>query len=373
MAKRDYYEVLGVTRDASEDDIKKAYRTLAKKYHPDVSKEPDAETKFKEIQEAYEVLSDPAKRDQYDRFGHEGPGFGSGFGSGFEGFNFGGFGGFGGFDDILSSIFGGSRRGSRPSGKTRGADLRTSITISFEEAAFGVEKELAINKYETCAECSGLGAESRSDIEICPKCHGRGRVIHEQNSLFGRIQTETACSNCRGSGEIIKNKCKTCGGEGRVRKTARVKVKIPAGIDDGQGLKLSGYGEAGAKGGTPGDLYINISVQPHEIFERDGLDIYMEMPITFSQAALGATVSVPTLTGPVKLKIPAGTQTGTKFKLSRKGIASSRAGTTGNQYVLVKVVTPTHLSAEQKELFNRLSKTNEKPASFFEKIKKFFS
>jgi molecular chaperone DnaJ len=218
-----------------------------------------------------------------------------------------------------------------------------------------------------------LGAESRADIEICPKCHGRGRVLHEQNSLFGRIQTETTCSNCRGTGEIIKNKCKTCNGEGRVRTTSRVKVKIPAGIEDGQGLKLTGYGEAGLKGGAPGDLYINITVQPHEIFERDGLDIHMEMPITFSQAALGATISVPTLTGPVSLKIPAGTQTGTKFKLARKGITNSRTGAVGNQYVIAKVVTPTHLSSEQKEIFTRLSKTNEKSESFFDKIKKFFS
>ena len=368
MAKRDYYEVLGVSRDASEDEIKKAYRTLAKKYHPDVSKESNAEDKFKEVQEAYEVLSDPAKREQYNQFGHNG----SNFGSAFEGFNFGGFGGFGGFDDILSSIFGGTRRSTRATGKTRGADLRTSITISFEEAAFGAEKEIAINKYETCTTCNGLGAESRTDIETCPQCHGRGRVIVEQSSLFGRNQTETACSNCNGSGEIIKNKCKTCNGEGRIRQTVRIKVKIPAGIDDGQGLKLSGYGEAGTKGGIPGDLYINVTVRPHEIFERDGLHIYMEMPITFSQAALGDTVSIPTLTGDVNLKIPAGTQTGTKFKLNRKGIANSRTGVTGHQYVIIKVVTPTHLTNDQKELFTRLRGTNEKSSSFFDKIRKFF-
>src|SRR5690554_4606940 len=243
MAKRDYYEVLGVSKTATEDEIKRAYRTLAKKYHPDVSKEPKAKEKFIEIQESYEVLSDPAKREQYDRFGHSGPDIGSST----EGFNFGGFGGFGGFDDILSSIFGGTRHSSRSSGKSRGADLRTSIAITFEEAAFGVEKELAINKYETCNVCSGLGAESRNDIETCSQCRGRGRVVVEQSSLFGRIQTETICSKCNGTGEIIKNKCRHCNGEGRIRKTANIKVKIPAGIDDGQGLKLSGYGEAGAK------------------------------------------------------------------------------------------------------------------------------
>lgn len=368
MAKRDYYEVLGVPRTASEEEIKKAYRSLAKKYHPDVSTEENAAEKFKEIQEAYEVLSDPAKREQYNQFGHEGPQMG-----GFDGFNFGGFGGFGGFEDILSQMFGGRTRTSgnarRP---TRGSDLRTSLTISFEEAAFGTEKEITISKYETCSHCNGLGAESKNDISVCSRCHGSGRVIVEQASIFGRIQTETACPTCGGSGEIIKNKCGVCGGEGRIKKQSKIKVRIPSGIEDGQGLKLSGYGEAGRKGGMNGDLYINVNVRPHEIFERDGLDVYMEMPITFSQAALGGEIIVPTLSGNVSLKIPGGTQTGTKFKLTGKGIHNSRTLETGHQFVIVKIVTPTKLSAEQKDLFKKLSKTDEMSESVFSKIKKFF-
>lgn len=364
MAKRDYYEVLGVSKTASDEEIKKAYRTLAKKYHPDISKEENAAEKFKEVQEAYEVLSDPTKREQYNQFGHEGPNMGQGF----DGFNFGGF---GGFEDILSSVFGGGRTTGRTQ-SNRGADLRTSITLTFEEAAFGVEKEVTINKYETCSACSGLGAESKNDVTVCPKCRGRGRVVMEQNTLFGRIQTETTCPTCEGTGEIIKNKCSVCGGAGRVRKATKVKVKIPSGIDDGQGFKLSGYGEAGRKGGVSGDLYISVNVKPHEIFIRDGLNIYLEMPITFSQAALGDNIEVPTLTGNVNLKIPTGTQTGTKFKLSNKGIFNARTTETGHQFVVVNIVTPTRLTNEQKELFNRLQKTNEKTENVFEKIKKFF-
>ena len=367
MAKRDYYEVLGVSKTANEDEIKKAYRTLAKKYHPDVSKEENAAEKFKEVQEAYEVLSDPTKREQYNQFGHQGANFGGG-GAGFDGFNFGGF---GGFEDILSSMFGGGS--SRSSGRSnRGADLRTSITISFEEAAFGLEKELIINKHDTCSTCSGLGAESKSDISVCSTCRGRGKILTEQNTIFGRIQTESTCSTCGGSGETIKNKCKTCSGEGRVKKQSKIKIKIPAGIDDGQGFKLSGYGEAGRKGGSHGDLYVNVNVKPHELFVRDGLNIYMEMPITFSQAALGDTVEVPTLTGNVSLKIPAGTQTSTKFKLTNKGIANARTNRTGHQYVVVQVITPKKLTNEQKELFKKLSKTNEQNDNVFEKIRKFF-
>jgi molecular chaperone DnaJ len=213
---------------------------------------------------------------------------------------------------------GGARRADSVRRQTRGNDLRTSLTITFEEAAFGTEKEISINKYETCPNCSGLGAESKQDISVCSRCHGTGRVVVEQNSIFGRIQTETTCPTCGGNGEIIKNKCSVCGGAGRVKKLSKIKVRIPSGIDDGQGLKLSGYGEAGTKGGMNGDLYININVKAHEIFERDGLDIYLEMPITFSQAALGANIVVPTLTGDINLKIPSGTQSGTKFKLNGK-------------------------------------------------------
>ena len=367
MAKRDYYEVLGISKTATDDEIKKAYRTLAKKYHPDVCSEPDAETKFKEVQEAYEVLSDPTKRQQYDQFGHEGPMGGNG---GFGGFDFGG--GFGGFEDIFSSFFGGGSARRTNNGPTRGRNLKTSITLTFEEAAFGVEKEITLNRLETCKDCSGTGAMSGKDIETCPKCRGRGRVIVEQNSFLGRIQTETTCPHCGGKGKVIKNKCTTCHGEGRIKTISKIKIRIPSGVEDDQTLTVSGKGEAGLNGGMPGDLYININVKPHDFFERDGVHLYCEVPITFSQAALGDTIEVPTLEGKCSLKIPSGTQTGTKFRIQGKGIKSSRTGETGNLYVIVKLITPTKLSSEQKELFTKLSKTNEKSESIFDKIKRFF-
>lgn len=341
--KRDYYEVLGVSKTATEDEIKKAYRTLAKRYHPDVCKEPDAEAKFKEVQEAYEVLSDPTKRQQYDQFGHEGPNMGAG---GFGGFDFGG--GFGGgFEDIFSSFFGGGSRRQSSNGQTRGRSIKTNITLSFEEAAFGCEKEITLTKLETCKDCSGTGAKSGKDIETCPRCHGRGRVVVEQNSIFGRVQTETVCPSCGGKGKIIKNKCTTCHGEGRIRVTSKLKVKIPSGVEDEQTLTVSGRGEAGANGGPNGDLYIEIHVKPHELFERDGVNLYIEMPITFSQAALGAQVEVPTLDGKCLLRVPAGTQTGIKFRIPGKGIRNARTGEVGNLYIITKVITPTKLSSEE--------------------------
>lgn len=367
MAKRDYYEVLGVSRTATEDEIKKAYRTLAKKYHPDVSTEPNAAEKFKEVQEAYDVLSDPQKREQYNQFGHEGPNMGSGFG----GFDFGG--GFGGFEDIFSSFFGGGRTTTSKTGPIRGKSLKMSIKLTFEEAAFGVEKEVTVTKYDTCADCSGTGAQSKDDIEVCKKCHGTGKVYVEQASLFGRIRTESVCSECYGTGKKIKNKCYTCHGEGRIRKTSPIKFRIPSGVDDGQTLTLPGKGEAGLNGGLPGDLFIQVTVTPHEIFTRDGLDILLEMPVTFSQVALGDSIEVPTLTGKGILKIPAGTQTGTTFKLAGRGITNGRTGVTGHQYVKVNVVTPQKLTSEQKELFTRLSKTNEASSTVFSRIKKFFT
>ena len=362
----DLYQILGVSKTATDDEIKKAYRNLAKKYHPDVCKEPDAETKFKEVQEAYEVLSDSTKRQQYDQFGHEGPMGGAG---GFDGFNFGG--GFGGFDDIFSSFFGGGRSQSN-TGPKRGRNIKTSITLTFEEAAFGVEKEITLNKLDTCKDCSGTGAMSGKDIETCPKCHGRGKVIVEQNSFFGRIQTEATCPHCNGKGKTIKNKCTTCHGEGRIKNVSKLKVRIPSGVEDEQTLTVSGKGEAGPNGGMNGDLYININVKPHDLFERDGVHLYLEMPITFSQAALGDSVEVPTLDGKCILKVPSGTQTGTKFRIPGKGIKNARTGETGNLYVVVKLITPTKLSNEQKDLFKKLSKTNEKNETIFDKIKKFF-
>lgn len=367
MAKRDYYDVLGVSKTANDDEIKKAYRGLAKKYHPDVCKEPDAEAKFKEVQEAYEVLSDSTKRQQYDQFGHEGPMGGAG---GFDGFNFGG--GFGGFEDIFSSFFGGGSRRKSSTGATRGRNIKTTITLTFEEAAFGCEKEITLTKLETCKDCSGTGAMSGKDIETCSRCHGRGRVVVEQNSIFGRVQTETTCPNCGGKGKTIKNKCTSCHGEGRIKVTSKLKVKIPSGVDDEQTLTVSGKGEAGTNGGMNGDLYIEINVKEHDLFERDGVHLYFEMPITFSQAALGAQIEIPTLDGKALLKVPSGTQTGTKFKLTGRGIKNARTGEVGNLYVIAKIITPTKLSQEQKDLFNKLSKTDEKSENIFQKIKKFF-
>lgn len=368
MAKRDYYEVLGVSKTASDDEIKKAYRTLAKKYHPDVNKESGSDEKFKEVQEAYDVLSDPQKREQYNQFGHEGPNMGSGFG----GFDFGG-GGFGGFEDIFSSFFGGGRTTSRSGGPTRGKSLKTSIVLTFEEAAFGVEKELSINKYETCHVCSGIGAQSKSDVEVCKRCHGTGKVTVEQNTIFGRMRSESVCPECQGEGKKIKNKCPNCKGEGRIRASSKVKFRLPSGVEDGQTVTLPGKGEAGLNGGLHGDLYITVHIKPHEYFVRDNLDIYLEMPVTFSQVALGDSIEVPTLSGKSILKIPAGTQTGTRFKLANRGITNGRTNMTGHQYVVVNVVTPSKLTNEQKDLFTRLSKTNERSSTVFEKIKKFFS
>jgi molecular chaperone DnaJ len=364
-AKRDYYDVLGINKNATQDEIKKAYRTLAKKYHPDVSKEPNAAEKFKEVQEAYDVLSDPAKRDNYDRFGHDGPSF-----SGFEGF---GSSAFGGFEDIFNSFFGGGSSRRRAANEpVRGRDLQTEITITFEEAAFGLKKDIVLNRQEECSTCAGTGAHSKSDIETCSRCNGSGRIITEQSTLFGRIQTQTTCPECYGKGKTIKRKCEKCSGSGKVRKQATITVNVPAGIDDGQTIRLSGQGEAGTNGGPSGDLYIRVNVQPHEIFERDGNNIYLELPLTFSQAALGATIDVRTLHGMVALKIPAGTQTGTKFKMNGKGIHNSTTGRVGSQFVIVKVVTPTKLSAEQKDLFTKLSKTDETNDTIFSKFKKFF-
>lgn len=367
MAKRDYYEVLGVGRDASDEEIKKAYRTLAKKYHPDVSTEPDAEAKFKEVQEAYDVLSDPQKREQYNQFGHEG--LNGGGGAGFSGFS--NAGGFGGFEDIFSAFFGGgARQGASTS--TRGRNIRVQLNLTFEEAIFGCEKEITLTKLDTCKDCSGTGAQSRSDIEVCHRCHGRGRVVVEQNSIFGRIRTEQVCPECGGSGETIKNKCQTCHGEGRIKTTSKITIRVPSGIEDGQTITLSGKGEAGLNGGPTGDLYVLVNVEESEIFIRDGLDIYLEMPITFSRAALGGTIDIPTINGNGTLKIPSGTQTSTKFRIPNKGITDGRTGRTGNMYVVVKVVTPSRLSGEQKQLFEKLSKTDEKSETIFERIKKFF-
>lgn len=364
--KRDYYEVLGVSRDASQEEIKKAYRNLAKKYHPDVSSDPNATEKFAEIQVAYDCLSDPEKKSNYDRFGTEDM---NGFAGGTGGAGF-------GFEDIFSSFFGGGFGGSSSRSRSsarRGSDIRSEVTISFEEAAFGVDKKITITKLDTCSKCGGSGAESKNDISTCNRCGGRGSVITQQNTILGVMRSETTCPDCGGSGKKIKKACSECNGNGRVRKTKTLNVKIPAGISDDQTIRLAGEGEAGTKNGGNGDLLIHVNVKKHDVFERDGNNILLNLPITFSQAALGANIEIKTLHGNVSLKIPAGIQSGTKLKLNGKGIDSKVNGRKGDQIVTVTVVTPTNLSSKQKEIFGELSKTDEtKDSTVFDKIKNFF-
>ncbi|MBA2869839.1 molecular chaperone DnaJ [Anoxybacillus calidus] len=373
MSKRDYYEVLGVSKNATKDEIKKAYRKLSKQYHPDINKAPDAAEKFKEIKEAYEVLSDDQKRAHYDQFGHTDPN--QGFG-GFGGTDF-DFGGFGGFEDIFSSFFGGGRRRD-PNAPRAGADLQYTMTLTFEEAAFGKETDIEIPREETCDTCHGSGAKPGTKKETCSHCRGTGQISIEQVTPFGRIVNRRTCHYCDGTGQFIKEKCTTCGGSGRVKKRKKIHVKIPAGIDDGQQLRVAGQGEAGINGGPPGDLYIVFRVEPHEFFERDGDDIYCEIPLTFAQAALGDEIEVPTLHGKVKLKIPAGTQTGTKFRLKGKGVPNVRGYGQGDQHIIVRVVTPTKLTEKQKQLLREFDRLGGQSAqhgaqdSFFDKMKKAF-
>ncbi|QVK20280.1 molecular chaperone DnaJ [Mycoplasmatota bacterium] len=364
MSKRDYYDVLGVGKSADEREIKKAFRTLAKKYHPDVSTESNAEEKFKEIQEAYSVLSDTEKRSQYDQFGHEGMNFGQG--------GFGGFNDYGGFEDIFSSFFGGSRKRRDPNAPRRGNDLSKRMTITFEEAVFGVKKKINLRVNEECTVCHGSGAYSKSDISTCSQCSGSGTVYRQQQTIFGTTRTQTTCPECNGSGKEIKRKCSSCHGHGYTEVVKKVEVNIPEGINTGQQIRLSGKGEAGINGGPAGDLYIAINVLPHEILERIGDDIVLELPITFSQAALGSDILVPTIYGDVKLKVPSGTQTGTKFRLRGKGVKNVSSGYKGDQHVLVVVVTPEKLDQEQRKLFNKLKKTNEMSSSIWNKFKKIF-
>ncbi|WP_379966137.1 molecular chaperone DnaJ [Ectobacillus sp. sgz5001026] len=368
MSKRDYYEVLGVSKTASKDEIKKAYRRLAKKYHPDVSTEENATEKFKEVQEAYEVLSDENKRASYDQFGHADPNQGFG-GGGFEGAGF-------GFEDIFSTFFGGGGGRRRdPNAPREGSDLQYSMTLNFEEAIFGKEMDIEIPSEENCDTCKGTGAKPGTKKDTCSHCGGTGQVSVEQNTPFGRIVNRRACSHCGGTGQIIKEKCTTCHGKGKVNKRKKIHIKVPAGIDDGQQIRVSGKGEPGINGGPAGDLYVVIRVRPHEFFERNGDDIICEMPLTFMQAALGDEVEVPTVQSKVKLKIPAGTQTGTEFRLKGKGAPNVRGYGQGDQYVIVRVVTPTKLTAKQKELFSELAKEGHeelKEDGLFAKLKRAF-
>ncbi|MGJ7921426.1 molecular chaperone DnaJ [Neobacillus sp. LXY-4] len=371
MSKRDYYEVLGVSKSASKDDIKKAYRKLSKQYHPDINKAEDAADKFKEIKEAYEVLSDDQKRAHYDQFGHVDPN------QGFGGGDFGG--GFGGFEDIFNTFFGGGGGRRRdPNAPRQGADLQYTMTLKFEEAVFGKETDIEIPREEECETCHGSGAKPGTKAETCKHCHGSGQLNVEQNTPFGRIVNRRTCNYCGGTGKQIKDKCSTCGGSGKVKKRRKIHVKIPAGIDDGQQLRVSGQGESGINGGPPGDLYVVFHVRDHEFFERDGDDIYCEMPITFTQAALGDDVEIPTLHGKVKLKIPAGTQTGTKFRLKGKGVPNVRGYGVGDQHVIIRIVTPSKLSEKQKQLLREFAEISGKVPSggpedsFFSKVKRAF-
>ncbi len=344
--KRDYYEVIGVGRGASTDEIRKAYRRLARQHHPDVSDDPNAAERFKEINEAYEVLCDQEKRAAYDRFGH----------AGVEG-NLGGFSGFGGFEDIFESFFGGfggtrTRTGPRP-----GEDLRANLTLTFEEAIFGVEKEVEIEQEISCPSCGGTGAEAGSHPIRCPECGGTGQVRNVRSSVFGSFVNVATCPRCRGSGQSITSPCHECRGEQRIRSRKRVRVTIPPGVDDGTRVRLANEGNAGTFGGPPGHLYVFLSVKPHRYFKRKGNDIFLTLNINMAQAALGDEIGVPTLNGDAKLTIPAGTQTGDTFRLREHGVPSLRHNGRGDQLVTVFVATPDSLDAEQKRLLRELGKT----------------
>lgn len=352
--KRDYYEVLGVSKGASDDEIKKAYRKLAKKYHPDMNPgDKEAEGKFKEVNEAYSILSDKEKRARYDQFGHAGvdPNYGAG-GPG---------GGFGGFDmgdidlgDIFGSFFGGGfggfgGGGQRRNGPQKGESLRANLTITFEEAAFGCEKEINLNRTEECDACHGSGCEPGTTAETCPDCRGTGVVRVQQRTGGFAFSSTAPCSRCRGTGKIIHSPCKSCGGSGSVKKSKRITVTIPAGIDDGQAISLRGQGNAGKNGGPAGDLIVGVRVKPHPQFRRDGTTVLYEQPVSFFQAAMGAELEIPTIDGKVKYTLPAGTQPGTTFRLRGKGIPELRGRGRGDQYVTVRVQVPTSLNGEQKE------------------------
>ena len=376
--KRDYYEVLGVSKGASDEEIKKAYRKLAKKYHPDMNPgDKEAEARFKEVNEAYEILSNKEKRARYDQFGHAGvdPNYGAG-GGGFTG-------DFGDIDlgDLFGSFFGGFGGGGfgssagRRNGPQKGESLRASLTITFEEAAFGCEKEVSVDRYETCASCHGSGCADGTSPEICPDCHGSGQVQVRRQTPMGVFATTSPCGRCGGKGRIIKTPCTACRGSGLEHKRRTIQAKIPAGIDNGQTISIRGQGHAGKNGGPSGDLLITITVRPHELFRREGTSVLCEAPITFAQACLGAELEIPTIDGKVKYELPEGTQSGTTFRLKGKGIPELNGRGRGDQYVTVYIETPRNLNREQKDALKKFAESvgdnnYEERRKFFRKFKK---
>lgn len=374
MAKRDYYEVLGVSKDASKDEIKKAYRKLSKKYHPDINKEEGADEKFKEITEAYEVLIDQNKRANYDQFGHSGPQGGFG-GQGFGGQDFSGFGG--GFEDIFSTFFGGGGAQRDPNAPRKGDDLQYTMTISFEEAVFGAEKEISIRKEVKCETCEGSGAKPGSKKKTCHYCNGAGHVAVEQNTILGRVRTEKVCPVCNGTGEEIEEPCPTCHGKGTQTKNVKIKVKVPEGVDTDQQIRLAGEGAPGHNGGPQGDLYVVFRVKPSDKFIREGDDIFYNLKISFPQAALGDEVKVPTLDGEVILTVPEGTQDGKQFRMKDKGVKNVHGYGHGDLFVNINVVTPTKLNEKQKSLMREFAELSgeeieEQPSNFKERARRFF-
>ena len=385
--KRDYYEVLGVTKNATDDEIKKARNKLAAKYQNPASKgDADALAKMKEINEAYDVLKDKDKRAQYDQFGHaafSGGGYGQGGGTYTGNINmddiFGGMGGMGGFGDIFEQFFsGGASQSRQRRGPQRGADLRYDLRITFEEAAFGKKSTIKVPRMETCEECGGTGAKKGTKPEECPDCHGTGMRQTTTRTPFGMISNARPCERCHGTGQIVKNPCSHCHGEGKVKVTRDIDINIPKGIDEGQRLRIQNGGQAGERGGTPGDLYVYISIKPHKIFTRQDTDVYCEIPISFVQAALGAKIEAPTIDGKVDLTIPEGTQSGAVMRIRGKGIPYLHGNERGDEFVKIKVLTPKNLSSRQKKLLREFedggsdSTNNPEKKSFFDKIKDLF-
>lgn len=371
MADKNYYDILGVSKTASADELKSAYRKLAKKYHPDLytnaseAEKKNAEAKFKEINHAYDVLSDPQKRAAYDEYGSENGPVGGG-GSGFSGF--GGFGGFGGshsgqgfgfdMDDIFSSIFsgfgGGRSQQSRANAPQRGSDIRVGMTLTFEEAAFGVQKKISVKRVENCAACNGTGAKDGKAFKTCTNCNGTGRITQVQRTPFGQFSSTGVCPTCKGTGKVITETCKTCGGQGRTERVREITVNVPAGIDNGQTITYAGEGNGGRNGGERGSLVVEITVKPHKLFRRVGSDLQLEVPLTISEAALGCTLSIPTLKGAKELRIPEGTQSGTVFRMKNCGVKKLRANDNGDLFVKVMVEVPKNLSREQKDILRKL-------------------